>query len=89
MPNVKMPTIIGILTFMGRKISCSAEFFAAVRKESLQTTDVTFSGSCELSQPMGKTEFSSTAKNRTNSVSLVRTHTATILTSSVAYPLIP
>ena len=27
---------------------------------------------CELSQPMGKTEFSSTAKNRSNSVSYVR-----------------
>ena len=27
--------------------------------------------SCELSQPIGKTEFSSTAKNRTNSVSQV------------------
>ena len=23
--NVKMPTIVGILTFMGRKISCSVE----------------------------------------------------------------
>ena len=27
-----------------------------------------FNGACELSQPMGKTEFSSTAKNGTNSV---------------------
>ena len=27
---------------------------------------------CELSQPMGKTEFSSTAKTRTNFVSKVR-----------------
>ena len=33
----------------------------------------TFRVSCdELSQPMGKTEFSSTAGNRTNSVSNVR-----------------
>ena len=29
---------------------------------------ITFSVSCELSQPMGKTEFSSTSKNRTNYV---------------------
>ena len=27
---------------------------------------VTFNVACELSQPMGKTEFSSTARNRTN-----------------------
>ena len=31
-----------------------------------------FEVACELSQPMAKTEFSSTAENRTNSVSLVR-----------------
>ena len=31
-----------------------------------------FNIGCELSQPIGKTEFSSTAKNRTDSVSLVR-----------------
>ena len=31
-----------------------------------------FNVACELSQTMGKTEFSSTAKNRANSVSLVR-----------------
>ena len=42
-----------------------------IRCFSLQreTTDVTFSVACGLSHPMGKTEFSSTAKNRTNSVS--------------------
>ena len=31
-----------------------------------------FNVACELSLPMGKKQFSSTAKNRTNSVSLVR-----------------
>ena len=35
----------------------------------IYSSDVTFSIACELSQPMGKTEFSSTAKNRTNPVS--------------------
>ena len=34
----------------------------------IQHSDVTFNVAYELSQPMGKTEFSSTAKNRTNSV---------------------
>ena len=43
--------------------------FITAREERLYTTDVTFSVSCELSQSMGKTEFSSTAKNRINSVS--------------------
>ena len=33
------------------------------------SSDVTFNIVCELSQPMGKTEFSSTAKSRSNSVS--------------------
>ena len=31
-----------------------------------------FNVACELSQPMGKTEYSSTSENRTNSVSQVR-----------------
>ena len=44
-------------------------FFVMARKERLYTPDVIFSVLCELSQPMGKTEFSSTTKNRTNSVS--------------------
>ena len=35
----------------------------------IQSSDIIFNVACELSQPMGKTEFSSTAKNRTNSVS--------------------
>ena len=47
-----------------------SEVFVTARKHRLETTDVTFSVSCELSQP--KTEFSSTAKKRTNSVSRVR-----------------
>ena len=34
----------------------------------IQPSDVTFNAACELSQPMGKTQFSSTAKIRTNSV---------------------
>ena len=42
------------------------------RKCRLYTTDVTFSVSCELFQPMDKTEFSSTARIRTNSVSQVK-----------------
>ena len=46
-----------------------SEVFVTARKYCLQTTDVTFSVSCELFQSMGKMEFSSTAKNRTNSVS--------------------
>ena len=44
-------------------------FFVTARDEHLYTTDVTFSVSCELSQLMDKTEFSSTVKNSTNSVS--------------------
>ena len=51
---------------------CHSAFFVTARKERLYTTDVTFSVLYESSQPMGKTEFSSTAKNRTNSVSWVR-----------------
>ena len=39
-------------------------FIITAHKERLLTTDVTFSVSYELSQPVGKTEFSSTAKNR-------------------------
>ena len=38
----------------------------------MQSFDVTFIVACELSQPMGKTEFSSIPKSRTNSVSQVR-----------------
>ena len=38
----------------------------------VQNSDVTFSVACGLSQCIGKTEFSSTAKNRTSSVSQVR-----------------
>ena len=40
-----------------------------VFQHGAQATDVTFSLSCELSQPMEKTEFSSAAKNKTNSIS--------------------
>ena len=39
---------------------------------AIESYDVTFSVACELSQPTGKTEFSSTAKNITNSTSKVR-----------------
>ena len=35
----------------------------------IHSSDVTFNVGCELSQPMGKTEFSSATRNRTNSVS--------------------
>ena len=42
------------------------------RKCRLLTNDVNVSVACELSQPVGKTEFSSTAKNSTHSVSYVR-----------------
>ena len=35
-----------------------------------KVSDITFNVACELSQPMGKTEFSRIAKNRTNSFSL-------------------
>ena len=47
----------------------SEQVFVKARRHDLLTTDVTFSVACELSQPIGKTQFSSTAKNRTNSVS--------------------
>ena len=40
-----------------------------------------FNVTCELSQPMGKTEFSSTDKSRTNSVSSVRKLWLTLLHS--------
>ena len=37
-----------------------------------KSSDVMFNVACELSQPIGKTGFSSTAKNRTKSVSYLR-----------------
>ena len=40
----------------------------------IQSFDVTFKVACKLSHPMGKTELSSIAKYRTNSVSFVRNH---------------
>ena len=47
--------------------------FVVVQKydvnSEIERSDLTFHVACELSQPMGKTEFSSTAKNRINSVS--------------------
>ena len=46
-----------------------SEVFVTARKHRSKTAEVTFSVTYELSQPMGKTEFFSTAKNRTNSVS--------------------
>ena len=46
-----------------------SEVFIIAHKHRSLTTEVTFSITCELSQPMGETEFSSTTKNRTNSVS--------------------
>ena len=46
-----------------------AAFFVTASKERLKNSDVTFSASYELSQPMGKTAFSSYAKTRTNTVS--------------------
>ena len=44
---------------------CHSKVFVTAPKDHLQTTDVSISVSSELSQPMGKTEFSSTTKNRT------------------------
>ena len=38
----------------------------------INSSDVTFNAACEMSQPMGKTEFSSTTKTKTNSISQVR-----------------
>ena len=35
----------------------------------IYSSEVTFNIECEMSQPIGKTEFSSTAKNGINSVS--------------------
>ena len=43
-----------------------SEFFVTARKRRLFTTDATLNVLCELSQPMGKTEFSCSAKIRTN-----------------------
>ena len=45
-------------------VNCGGAKMTSLLKFS---SDITFSGAYELSQPMGKTEFSSTAKNRTNS----------------------
>ena len=39
-----------------------SEFFVTARRRRLKTTDASVGVSYELSQPMGKTEFSSTAK---------------------------
>ena len=39
-----------------------SEFFVKARSWRLLATDISFSGSCELSQPVGQIEFSSTAK---------------------------
>ena len=54
-----------------RRITTFSVFIGWCKMTSLLklSSDVTFNVACELSQPMGKTEFSSTAKNRTNSVS--------------------
>ena len=38
----------------------------------IYNSEGTFNVACELSKPMGKTEFSSTTKNRTNTVSKTR-----------------
>ena len=47
--------------------------FGNIRRERISdSTSDLITVTCELSQYMGKTEFSSTAKNRTNSVSQVR-----------------
>ena len=46
-------------------------FFVVMQNDiipEIWSSDITFNVACELSQPMGKTEFSSTAKNRTYSV---------------------
>ena len=57
------------ITLYDHQLQTSRGVFVTARKELLYATDATFSVSYELSQPMGKTEFSSTAKNRTKSVS--------------------
>ena len=73
LPNIEQKHIISLkllqFTLFDGQLRRSFWVFRYGALVSFETTDVTFSVSCELSQPMGKTEFSSTAKNRTNSVS--------------------
>ena len=57
------------LCCMTASSECHSEFTVTAHKCRLQTIAIFLSVACELSQPMGKTEFSSTAKNRTDSVS--------------------
>ena len=72
-------SFLSFLTFILRQTSilferhsvllwwCKSEVISEVH-----SSDVTFNVVCGLSQPMGYTEYSSTAINRTNSVSKVR-----------------
>ena len=64
--NCYLLSVISFIFDILRRITTFSE------RHSLFFAVVTFNVACELSQPMGKTEFSSTAKKRTNSVSLVR-----------------
>ena len=60
---------LSFLTFASRK-DLFRTFFGVFRGGTKMTSsDVTFNVAFELSQPIGKTEFFSNAKNRTNSVS--------------------
>ena len=63
----KIDILCRITTYSDRYSVFSWEHISDVTSE-IQSSDVTFKVACKLSQPMGKTEFSSTAKNRTNSV---------------------
>ena len=52
-----------IMTFPGSHSVIFVRRISDVTSE-IKSSDVTFNITCELSQPMGKTEFSSTAENR-------------------------
>ena len=68
-------SFISVLTFYVSKrhfpnvIRCLSRWCKSDVTSEIETSDVMFNIACELSQPMGKTKFSSTAKNRTNSIS--------------------
>ena len=62
-------TFFAIKRFFPNVIQCFTLWCISDVTSEIQSSDVMFNVGCELSQPMGKTEFSSKAKNRTNSVS--------------------
>ena len=64
--------IFDILRRITAFADCHSVFFVVVQNDVTTEVFVTFNVACELSQAMGKTEFSSNANNKTNSYSVFR-----------------